>query len=239
MSKKYFFLVMFCLLMIIPIYVKADCSKEELNNIKSIANESVVKYSYLENYVPTQEELLNEQNGGYILDVKNRFSVSVNNLTDKYYAVIAGDGREFIYDANREVPNTAIVSSLIGGVNYYIEYYTSETTNCPFTKIKTVHIKLPYYNKYHDNELCKGIEEFNLCNKWYSTGNINYTDFKNKATAYKESLNNNITIKNDSTIELIIGYIIANYFNILIGIIILGLLSIFAIKYSENKRSKI
>ena len=63
--------------------------------------------------------------------------------------------------------------------------------------LKTTILKLPKYNKYSEDPLCEGIEEFDLCNSTYDK-EIDYDTFVSRVETYKRTKNKNENINNDN-----------------------------------------
>lgn len=217
-------------------FAEDTCNTIELNKLKTIANASKITYQYIDNFIITDEDEL----FGPVSDSENRFLISANNLSDKYYILSVLDGKYITYDINREVPSVQSIRSYVGGINLIFEYYASDTTACPNVKLKSSFIKLPKYNAYSKDKLCKGIEEYELCNKWYS-GIIDKNTFANDIAAYKKSVENGkaIELEKGTVIDSIINFVSVNYLTILVSIIIIGILGIVFTKYFEKRSSKL
>lgn len=84
------------------------------------------------------------------------------------------------------------------GTQLQLLVYASNNNYCSGYKIKIVTIQIPYYNKYSENKLCMGHEDYALCN---STANLNMTEkeFETQMNIYIDNLNkknNNEEINN-------------------------------------------
>lgn len=133
--------------------VNAACTTKELNTLKQLAHNIKVIYEL-------HDDTYNEQHRYY-------FDIYVSNFNDKFYFVDS-DGREFRYVESLNENGTRYLREVSEGLPYKLEVYTSNETNCPNTKITTKKTELPYYNDYSQREECNGIEEFYLCQKYYS-----------------------------------------------------------------------
>jgi hypothetical protein len=239
MTWKKIMLIIIFYIIFVPLNINAEekCNLDELNKLKNTANLSEIKYKYIKDFVATEEE----EQYGPIIEPKNRFLISINNLSEDYYIVSIADGFYITYDKSREVPNVQNIRSYVGGSNLVFDFYASENSNCPNVKLKSSYVKLPKYNIYSENKLCNGIEDFYLCNKWYSGNIIDEKSFISDTNEYIKSLDKIKTPTKDkqTIIDYIIDNVTTNYMMILIIIIIFGVSSITLIKYYEKRSSKL
>lgn len=159
-----------------------------------------------------------------------KFNIILNNLNSNLY----------IYDVNRKQTYYSTGEIVLG------DYYQKQTveykiySNLPYCKgyyINSIFVKLPSYNKYYKDELCKGIEDYKLCKKWTSI-NLEYDDFKREIKMYKDSLNkkaNNKINDTKSIYEVILDFYIKYYYIILPSIIVVGGLIMFVVKKKQEK----
>ena len=86
------------------------------------------------------------------------------------------------------------------GTQLQLYIYASGNTYCKGYKIKTVTIQVPYYNKYSENKLCLGHEDYALCD---STSNLSLTEkeFETQMNLYIESLNKKNTNETETNVE--------------------------------------
>lgn len=105
-------------------------------------------------------------------------------------------------------------------------------------------LNIPYYNKYKDNELCIGNEEYFLCKENINT-NISEEEFNRQINSYINSKNNKVeekeeevnVIQEKSLIKDILNFLEDNYMYILYGIItvcVLVMLGIVIKKHTSN-----
>lgn len=91
--------------------------------------------------------------------------------------------------------NTKYVDSKIEnvkpGTTMLINIYVADDNYCGGYKAGTKIIKVPYYNKYYDHELCDGYENYFLCKEDSNVNNMTEEEFKTKMNAYIESLKEN------------------------------------------------
>lgn len=148
-----------------------SCSTKELNTLKQLASNIKVSYEL-------QDDTYNESHTYY-------YVISFLNLSEKFYLQNHGG---MIYDYD-EMPSRKL-ENYGEGRTYSFNIYASDKTNCKGTKIVTKKVSLPYYNDYSQKEECKGNEEFELCQPYYS-GVIESNDyFYQKLNEYKSKINN-------------------------------------------------
>ena len=170
-----------CLLLILLVFlvvnVKADnkCEKEELTRLKELAKKVEFDYDY---------KLVNEQ----VI-----FSITAINLDDDLKVMIVDD---YYSDKYREFKNNSDHSNTIDGfksgekVSITIEGFVPNW--CSGTRLLTKTIKLPYYNYFYDEDLCRGYEDFKYCKELIDT-NITKETFDAQYVLFAESkeVNNN------------------------------------------------
>lgn len=211
-------MIIFLLALFIPV-AKVEgyyCTYSEIARLKKIAANINVSYDYI------------EKNNSAI------FSVTLVNLNREVYIVDATTSNTYRYNGDE-----LTISNYNSGstIQYYVYPVNSD---CDDQLLYTIRLVLPSYNSYYKDEICKGIEEYTLCQKW-SSHNLNYNEFKNRVTNYKESQkieekpNQNPDNDNDSLLHVLISLLVEYYYIILIVLI---LISSFGI-YKLNKKSDI
>lgn len=174
----------------------AECTNEEVNAFKKISNEYKVTYE-----MNTESKLYN--------------LTFYDPAPDKYTFVINGatDGDFSIHDNN----NYQYLGLSPGEYTVTIEGVTNTCKDV----LKTINLSLPKYNKYTEDPLCKGIEEFVLCQSTYDK-DIDYETFKQRVEVYKKTKTEN-NIKTDDINK---NNAIVNYFKNNIGQIFLFTISL-------------
>jgi len=212
-----------------PIYkVYAECTKDEKTQYTKLAKNIRVSYNYLEDYVDINN---NKQN--------NFFNLTITNLPKE---IIISTDPVYIFKNETEEQYININSNPIeGDTNIRLSYYTSDSTNCPYTLLKVEKINLPVYNEYSTDELCKGIEDFKYCNKLIST-KITYEGFKKNVLKYKEKIKDaeaEEIIEEKKTENNILKYIKNNiYILITITLVLLTIISIIIFKINKRGRNR-
>lgn len=183
--------------------VYADCTKEEIDAFKEIEDEYKVTYEFDKG---TKTYTLNFYNPE---PEKYRF--------DLYYKK---DEKTITKMGTNEIEHSEFSYPNISSGEYAIEIIS--TNNSCDSILKTTTLNLAKYNKYSEDALCQGIEEFVLCQETYGK-DIDYETFKSRVETYKKSKvistdeDNKNNDKEENTItDKIIEYIKINYTKIII-----------------------
>ncbi len=105
------------------------------------------------------------------------YTVLFYNLTDDLY----------IADSNNVKYEGTKIENIKPGTSMIVNIYVSDNNYCGGYKAGSRIIKVPYYNKYSENELCNGYEDYFLC-KEDSNVNMSEKEFKAKMDSYIKSL---------------------------------------------------
>ena len=215
MMREYKLFIMLILLIILfPIKTNAlVCSNQDMVKLKSMAQNITTNYDY------------KEENNNVT------FNITFSNLSPDLYLVDVTNKKNYYYN-NTEMTYNGYKS----GESYKFKVYSTNSL-CDTSVLYTVYVTLPYFNSYYNNELCKGIEEYELCQKWSSV-NISYNEFKNKVDKYKEVIEEENNENNtDNEVKGIFDYIrdfyISYYYIILPLIILISIIYI----YNKNKKN--
>ena len=109
--------------------------------------------------------------------------------------------------------------------------------------LKTINLKLIKYNPYSEDPLCKGIEEFVLCQPTYEK-ELDYDTFVSRVNTYKKTKQNKIdkeqnNQKENTNLDKIKSYIKENLVQIIIIIIFIILVIISTIIWINSiKKSR-
>lgn len=202
MQRKKQFLLLLSLFFISSNSVYASCTQEEIDNFKKIEDQYKVTYEF------------DIESKTYTLTFKNP------NPTKYGYALMTEQ------DVNYEKidENIQKIKNIESGEYEILVYGTIE--NC-MGEIKKINLKLPKYNKYYNDPMCKGIEEFVLCQPTYDK-DIERDTFESRINTYKKSKETKEpTNKNDINEEnKIIKYIEENILQISTIIIFIIMLTI-------------
>ena len=212
MKKKLLLLLFMCL----AVNVKAECSYGDIARQKAFVSNITYTYDYkiIESVAYFDVYLYNVPSGIYI---KNSSTGEVYNNFD---------------DGQISLKNLYINKLSLG--------FYSSTCNDEYLGVR--YINFPQYNAYSTDNLCTGIEDYELCKKWNSSSS-NYDNFLNSINIYKKSLepsavDDNIVYKK-SLSEILINFYINNYYFIFGGTIIVLLPIIIILKKKANIDLKI
>lgn len=186
-------LLLFILLIVPTIEVHGYyCDYQDVARYKKIASNINYSYEY-------------EEIGGNVV-----FHVTLVNLDSSLY-LVDSKGNNYNYTSNELVVDASSGENLI----FYV-YPTDEF--CTDKYIYSIRIQLPTYNKYYNDPICVGIENYTLCNKW-STHNLSYEKFTQNIIEYKKSLEEKpIAVEEEEKgiIDYIIEFLINYYYIVLI-----------------------
>lgn len=159
--KKYYLRIVFLfVLFAIPFCAKAECTYNEKVRLQELAQN--VNFSY--RHTETEYSVT--------------FQIIISNLTNEIYMIDRTNNK--IYSSNNE---DIIIDGYSPGQTLKFDFY-AKRTDCTKTNIFTNYLTLPSYNRHYKNELCKGIEEFKLCQKWLKN-DMTYQEFYDGVMEYK------------------------------------------------------
>lgn len=209
-------IVVFILLLLIPItkVEGAVCSYSEIARLKKIASNVTVSYDYIEN------------NSSVV------FNVTLNNLNDELYFVDQSNYQRYNYTEEE-----LTISNYRSGQTIRYVFYATDS-DCTDTPLYTARVILPTYNQYYKDEVCNGIENYSLCQKW-SSHNLTYTNFVQKVNEYKNSLNSpTIPVEPSMPVEVSITQLIVDflldYYIYIVIILLLALIGILSIRKKDD-----
>lgn len=212
--KKIIFVLFLALFIPFTTVEGSYCKYSELARLKRMASNINTSYDYVE----TEEDAI--------------FNITLVNLSEELYLIdLNSETRYDFINSEMNIPNYESGTSVI-----YMIYSTDE--DCGEDPLYTIRINLPSYNMFYKDDLCKGIENYSLCQKW-SSNYLGYNEFEKKVKAYKDSLekDNKVSIEEEepSLLYFVIQFILENYYFMLIAIIgISGMLI-----YIINKKSDV
>ena len=186
--------ILFIIIMLFTFNVKAsdDCDSKEFARLKELAKKIDFDYDY---------KLVND---------KAVFSVSAYNLNSDLRVLIIEDYYSDKYKEFKDnATHTATLNNFEAGTKVTITIKGFVANWCSGKTILTKTVKLPYYNYYYSEELCKGHEDFKYC-KQLIESNISKEQFDKQ---YQEYLKRTPTPTNiiedkpetDMTLYFIIG----------------------------------
>lgn len=219
--KKILFVIIILFLM--PSFVfaksKTSCNYTLVSNLKKLVSNVNMTYSYR------------------ISDGSVYYDITFTNIQPDLYFYDKIYDRYYSYD---DTNNGVITLSEYYPGNVSFTFY-SRHSECNDEKLSVKSVSLPYYNRYYDDDLCDGIEDYNLCQRWINY-NGTYTYFKEQVQNYRYSLiskndNNDIVIKK-SFLTKLIEYFTSYYYIILPLSIMIFVGVLYLIKFIKNRLNR-
>lgn len=164
MKKHKLLLSILSLSLFIPSTTYADCTKEEIDNFKEIEDEYKITYEFDKDTKTYTLTFYSPEPDmyDYILHIgKDKKCNEIEEKKNECYGIYPG---EYIID-------------IVGQTNSCKDILSSKS------------LKLPAYNKYSEDPLCEGIEEFVLCQSTYDK-DIDYDTFVSRVNTYKKNHTN-------------------------------------------------
>lgn len=214
--KKYTFFLILSFLCLDNVH--AACTQKEKENFKEIENKYEITYEYHS-------------------DTK-KYTVYFDRANPDKYEYIIYSGKNL--DCSEVDKTTAKCSNLEPGK--YVVRIMGQTKSCNDVLQETT-LVLPEYNKYYNDPLCNGIEEFVLCQETYDK-EMDYETFKSRVETYKKSKAENEIKKQEEEKEQkekefkedISNFFEENYINIIIVVIFIILVTITTIITAKQVR---
>lgn len=201
----------------------AACTQEEINNFKKIEDEYTVKYEF------------NNTNKTYNIYFNSKQS-------DKYYYQIYSE---------KELECSIVNDTTVKCINFPPGKYDIDikgVTNTCKDVLKEMTLNLPEYNKYSEDPLCEGIEEFVLCSPTYNK-EIDYDTFVSRVNTYKRTKKEKQNEETEQKVEVeekneflekTVNYIKDNLVTIIIAVfIVLLIITIVTIAKSIRKSRRL
>ena len=188
------------LFVLLPNAIYADCTPEEKKHFSEIEKEYTVSYEY-----KRDEE-------SYTINL-------YNPEPDNYDYVLYGS--ETLRTNCREINKNEATCENLPNVNYYFEII-GITDTCDST-LKEIYLDLSKQNKYWNDPLCEGIEDFVLCQPTYDK-EIDYDTFVSRVNTYKKTKQREATKeeegkKSNGVIDKVTNFLKENLFQIIISVV--------------------
>lgn len=176
---------------------------------------------------------------------KDRLRTSVLNFTYALEKYKEGENvfyKVTIYNMNKDIVidygsktytvDSNIITNILPGSKLSLKIYSNPLGICAGYNITTKVIIIPFYNKYKDNALCIGNEEYFLC-KENTKANIDEKEFTRLINQYvkdkseiKKDEDEISVISEEKPYEKIYAFVREYYIYILFSIITIGVISI-------------
>jgi len=219
--KKHNLFILFILLFIgfktnVKAFSYGGCNYSQIARLKSFASNVNITYDY------------------YIQNNTAYFNVTLTNITPEIYFIDSNSNKKYTYSDTQNGQIT-IYNQIYSKISY--KFY-SNLPECHGVKLNTKYHTLPSYNIYYNSALCKGIENYNLCQKWVKN-NYSYDEFEELVNKYKnskseEKVENEVEITYEKTVfDYFVEFYVKYYYLILIGIIVIC----FVVIYFNKKKN--
>lgn len=211
MKKKYLLPIIYLSIITIPHVNAESCDTTDIERLTTIANHVDLSYN------------IEEMNIDGILE--KRYRIVIGNMTEEFYILKKDKYNEFRYDY--QINENKIFNEItLWSGEHQIEIYSKACNQ----KLRTIELKLPYYNEFHNSEFCNNIEEkIEICEEWIEKS-IDKETFEKEVSKYKENQQEN---KKDKLSE-----IFNNYFIYVIAIVIVIIVAIITMVV-KKKRSEL
>ena len=212
--KRYFYLKLFfiiCSFFLCITSVSAkECTTQELRELKQLAKKVEI---------------------GYEFDEKNKyFRVSIHNLKEGLETSVGYDNYTY---TTKNKGNFRLNSTYFSGYEFKLNIYANGKTNCKDELLYTVKKTLPVYNIFSTRKECKGLENEEICRKWYDYTEISEEEFIEKITKLKSVRNN----KKENVFNIIINFFIEFWYLFIIVVLIsVVVIVIKIIRVNKNKK---
>ncbi|MDO4963429.1 MAG: hypothetical protein Q4E75_04990 [bacterium] len=164
-----------------------------LNNIKKIILSFIISFSFINcfalayngceyNKVSRLKSVVQNISISYDYRIVNNdvvFDVTISNLTKDIYLYDSYFNKNY-YGVDGEIT----IENYDINKNSYSFY--SNLEDCYGTFLGKKYVVFPSYNKYYEDDLCKGIEDFGLCKKWTKVS-YSYEEFVKLVSEYKNT----------------------------------------------------
>ncbi len=233
MKKKNIFIliVLLAILMINTKVSAATCSNSEKQALVVEAQNVVVN-----------TELRKVTPGEGISEKSYFYSLIISNTSDKLYYEI-GINR---YDSKDADKNGDIILKDFfsgGGTQAKVSIYGNSNSACNNVLIRTVALKLPYFNYYSEREECKGLENYPICKKESNTADVTEEQFLQHiadAKAKEEEKNRHEETKEESTFEKMMSYVKENLVIVVgISIVIIVIVIVIIVLVLKKRKNKV
>ena len=221
MKKNIFIVITICIMLLFQIKVEAACTTQDKNALREEAK--------LMKIIPVldEEDLMEEYSYG----------VSFTNWNKDFY-LIDNQGTSYYYPDDY-APENVYGFYQPGSVQTF-KVYARYGTKCAFEHLTTIRVTFQNYNKYYSSPLCKGIEDFKLCQRTYSGKIESYEWFEQEVKKYKQSLEEKPNEEKDETIiDQVINYIKENPIVLITSVVIIISIIIITIKKVKDNKKRI
>lgn len=163
------------------------------------------------------------------------FTLKALNTSKNLY--ITNDSGENFFWREENESAAAPMGLYLNGSKIKLNVYSSSATKCPDTLLYTKTIQFPYYNDYSQREECKGLETYELCQRWFDNSSIDTEEkFLQALEDYKAGKLKNSTKESDKKDFNLIKLLDDNKI-IVITVLAVVTVLLTAIKINKSKKS--
>ncbi len=165
-----------------------------------------------------------------------QFMIKAVNTSENFY-ITNGVGENFFW--RDEYASKAAPLGLYGnGEKVTFKIYGSAKSACPDEQLHSKIVQLPYFNDYSLREECKGLEKFELCQRWFDNRKIDSNEkFLTAIENYKNGLNDTDNNGNGETNAF--AQFFKKYGIVMAVVVIVGAALILAYRYFVINKNKI
>lgn len=219
MKRIIYLISILCVLVSIPkVNALDECSTSELKRLKELANNTEFKYEY---------EIVDD--GMYddleIVSKNALYTITGYNLSGELKYKVVDRGELYF------TTNNSVIKNFLNGSTVKIEIRAYTKNLCSGKLIKTVTIKLPYFNPLSLNEECNEYKNFKYCQE-FGKFNLNHTEFLDELEKYKNGLDNGDNLGDDIKDEN------SSYLKYIVFILVILIILVMIIIFARRKRKK-
>ncbi len=199
--RKYGMFLVLSIILFPGIIKAADCSDQTISNYSKILGNVTYTYQYKES------------------NKKVSFDITLLNVPQDFYV------RDDYHDNFSVSKGTDVKFTSFKPHDTYKFEIFPDINSCPTIEPQYVYVTLPGYNPYYSDPLCKGLENYQYCNRWYANS-LSYKQFVTQLTNYrKKEEQSEVKERVDKTDNL--SYIIdfyQRYYMIILPVIIISII---------------
>lgn len=219
-KKKISMVIILCCLFFMMIdSTSAECDDKEIALLREQVKNVSIEYEHV-------EDLYSEE---FDLKIVNLFNIYVYGLNDKF--ILRDVNNKRIYTVEDLSDGMLKFEYVDGGTSLKYEILSSECD----TKIKSITLKLPFYNSFSENEKCKEYKEAKVCSKFLNY-ELTKEKFDSEIQKYIDDLNEKK--QEDNLFNKIINVISENLIYIIFGIVLVTFAAIGIIVYKKRRELK-
>lgn len=175
--------VLLLMILSMGIIVKADddtCTKEELTRLKELAKKVEINYDYV---------LKEAKQNGEVIKYPDYFTLTATNLNSDLKVMIIENYYEGKYkEFTNGLATEATLKPFNEGEKVTVTIKAFVPNKCSGRTILSKVVKIPYYNRFSEEDICKEYPDFKYCSELTET-TITLDKFNTEINKYINSLN--------------------------------------------------